>query len=187
MDVLTAIRTRRSVRSYEARAVPDESIQMLLEAGVQGPSAMNAQPWIFSVVQDPARLARWSALAKTMLLERVHEDPKARGYASLLADESFSIFYDASTLIVISAAERGPYVEAACWLAAQSVMLAATEAKLGTCCIGFAVGVLNTAEVKRELGLPDAGIAICPIIVGYPRVTLPAPTRPTPRIGAWLR
>ncbi|WP_456710051.1 hypothetical protein [Bradyrhizobium sp. USDA 4452] len=35
-------------------------------------------------------------------------------------------------------------------------MLAATAQSLGTCCFGFAVGALNTPEVKKELGIPDS-------------------------------
>ena len=53
-------------------------------------------------------------------------------------------------------------VEADCWLAAENLMLAATAKGLGTCCIGFAVGILNTEEVKRELGIPEDGAAVAP-------------------------
>lgn len=187
VDVLDAIHARRAVRSYDPLPVAEASLKMVLDAAVHAPSAMNMQPWVFSIVQDRERLLRWSTTAKKTLLERAETDEKAKQYAPLLRDESFCIFYDAATLVVIGANEPGPYTEADCWLAAENLMLAATHARLGTCCIGFAVPVLNTPEVKRELGLPETGVAVAPIILGHPRTRLPPSSRTEPRIAAWLR
>ena len=53
MDVLTAIATRRSIRSYDARPVEPEKLERVLEAGRQAPSASNQQPWRIVVVTDP--------------------------------------------------------------------------------------------------------------------------------------
>ncbi|MEZ7197084.1 nitroreductase family protein [Pseudodesulfovibrio karagichevae] len=56
MDTLEAIRTRRSVRKYEDRPVPDEMVRQILEAAMMAPSAGNGQPWQFIVVNERARL-----------------------------------------------------------------------------------------------------------------------------------
>lgn len=53
MDVLEAIRTRRSVRDFTSQPVSDKEIKKLLEAARQAPSAGNIQPWEFIVVRDP--------------------------------------------------------------------------------------------------------------------------------------
>lgn len=53
--------------------------------------------------------------------------------------------------------------------------------------IGFAVSVLNTAAVKRELGIPDGGAAVAPIVVGYARSANPAVPRKAPEILAWIK
>ena len=50
MDVLEAIRTRRSVRSYSRRLIPDDVMARVLEALRDAPSACNNQPWQFVVV-----------------------------------------------------------------------------------------------------------------------------------------
>jgi nitroreductase len=187
MNVKEAIQARRAVRSYTPRKVEDATVRALLDAAVQAPSAMNVQPWVFAVVQDAARLARWSGQAKAMMLEQVGREPKTQHYADLLRDPSFDIFYDASTLIVIGAKERGAYTEADCWLAAENLMLAACDAGLGTCCIGFAIPLLNTPEVKREIDFPSGGIAVAPIILGYPAAhPMPVPRR-EPQILCWMR
>jgi len=186
MNVIEAIYGRRAVRAYDARAVDEESIRKLLRAAVQAPSAMNAQPWLFAIVQNEKKLAELSTRAKKMLLEATRGDAKTKHYGPLLGDPSFNVFYDAKTLVVIGA-PRATYAEADCWLAAEALMLAAYEAGLGTCPIGFAVGVLNEPDVLRDLGFPDGAAAIAPIIVGYPSSSAPPIPRTDPRVVSWIK
>ena len=58
MDTLDAIHTRRSIRTYLDRPVPEELIEKLLAAAMQAPSARNQQPWQFIVIDDRAILAK---------------------------------------------------------------------------------------------------------------------------------
>lgn len=39
------IRLRRAVRAYTGQKVDEKTIRALLDAAIQAPSAMNAQPW----------------------------------------------------------------------------------------------------------------------------------------------
>lgn len=52
MNVLDAIRNRRSIRIFKKDAIPDELIQKLLETTVLAPSAHNKQPWRFVVLEN---------------------------------------------------------------------------------------------------------------------------------------
>ncbi len=52
MDAFEAINTRRSIRKYQDRPVPEEHIQKMLSAAMMAPSAMNSQPWHFIVISD---------------------------------------------------------------------------------------------------------------------------------------
>jgi len=52
MDVMVAIRTRKSVRAYLARPVEDEKLNVVLEAARLAPSASNRQEWRFVVVRE---------------------------------------------------------------------------------------------------------------------------------------
>ncbi len=187
MNLSEAIHARRATRSYEPHIVEDAQIHAFLRAAVQAPSAMNAQPWIFAIVQSTETLKRWSDRAKTMLLETMSTEPKAARHIDHLRDPSFNIFYDASTLIVIGVHARGTYSDADCWLAAQNLMLSATDAALATCPIGFALPLLNTRDVKDEIGIAQAGAAVAAIIVGYPRGEVPPVPRNEPRVSAWMR
>ncbi len=187
MELHEAIYRRRAVRAYYPKAVDEVLLRSLLKAAVQAPSAMNRQPWRFAVVQNTQTLRRYSDEAKRLLLQRLRTDQKSAHYAQLLGSEAFNIFYDASTLVAIGVDEPNDYSAADCWLAAQNLMLAATAASLGTCPIGFAVGVLNTAEVKRELGFAPGGQLYAPIIVGYPTESQPPVPREPPAVSVWLR
>jgi len=58
MDALTAIKTRRSVRTYTAEPVADETVREILRCGMQAPSACNEQPWQFVVIRDKTILTK---------------------------------------------------------------------------------------------------------------------------------
>ena len=192
-DALRVIYHRRAVRAYAPEQPAEAEIRELLGAAVQAPTAMHLEPWGFVVVQDRALLKRLSDRAKAMLLKsdfavgwgsaaaHRHDHPK------MLSDPAFNIFYDAGTLVVVCRRAAGAFADADCWLAAGNLMLAATAKGLGTCCIGFAVGVLNEPDVKRELGIPAEGAAVAPIIVGTARAD-PAPVgRKAPVILGWRK
>ena len=71
MDVLDAIKGRRSIRAYENRAVPAKIVEKLIEAARWAPSAGNIQPWEFVIVRRPAikrRLAE-AALGQSFVEE----------------------------------------------------------------------------------------------------------------------
>jgi nitroreductase len=50
MEIIEAIRTRKSVRGYKPDTVPKETIRQILEIAGRAPSAMNSQPWEFCVL-----------------------------------------------------------------------------------------------------------------------------------------
>jgi nitroreductase len=190
---LELIYQRRAVRGYQPGTVAEADIRALLDAAVHAPTAMHQEPWKFVVIQNRALLRRLSDRAKALAVGQASEHgtllkaPGASGdgIASPVADPEFNIFYDAGTLVVICARVENVFVVADCWLAAENLMLAATAKRLGTCCIGFAVGVLNEPDVKRELGIPEEGAAVAPIIVGTARAD-PAPVgRKAPVILGW--
>jgi nitroreductase len=194
LSALDAIFTRRSVRSFTPQPLEPATIQSLLDAAVQAPTAMHLEPWRFVVIQDRALLTRLSDTAKGDLSEHAahlrglhagHHDDSEAALPERFASPDFNIFYDAATLVVICAKSLGPFVTADCWLAAQNLMLAACALGLGTCCIGSAVPTLNLASVKQELGIPDDVTAVVPIIVGVPADEDPRSDRREPQVLSW--
>ena len=50
-----AIRSRRSVRAFLAKEVPEETIKMILETAARAPSGTNTQPWRVYVLRGKAK------------------------------------------------------------------------------------------------------------------------------------
>jgi len=188
MDLMEAIYSRRAVREFTAEPVDEKTLRQLIDAAIQAPSAVNEQPWLFSVVLDKALLARISREAKAHVLKTTAVGllSHSRHFQEILNDPTFDIFYHAPALIVISSATAGPWAVENCTLAAENLMLAASALGLGTCWIGFSQGWLGTEEGKAALSLSAAAFPVAPIIVGHPKMAPPAVARKEPRIN-WLR
>jgi nitroreductase len=50
MDVIEAVKKRKSIRGYKPDPVPKEVLERILELASHAPSAMNTQPWEFTVL-----------------------------------------------------------------------------------------------------------------------------------------
>ncbi|THD70465.1 MAG: nitroreductase [Bradyrhizobium sp.] len=179
MDLKEAIYSRRAVREFTAEPVKEEVLRQLIDAAIQAPSAVNQQPWLFTVVRDKALLARFSTEAKAYML-KTSMAAASHHFQTILSNSDFDIFYHAPALIVISAAAEGPWAVEDCALAAENLMLAACGAGLGTCWIGFAQRWLGTPDGKAALKLSSTNVPVAPIIVGHPRT----PAAPVPRKAA---
>lgn len=182
MDLHEAIAGRRAVREYTAEAVDEQTIRRLIDASIHAPSAVNQQPWTFTVVRDQDVLDRISREAKSHMLATMPASSQSDHFRSLLNKPGFHIFYHAPVLILISAVAEGPWNVEDCALAAENLMLAAYAAGLGTCWIGFAQSFLNTPEGKNLLGLPAAWVPVAPIIVGHPKGVPPPVPRKAPEL-----
>jgi len=143
MDVLAAIRGRRAVRSYTDEAVDRRTIEQLLDAAVEAPSAMGLEPWAFVVLEDRDRLARFSNEIKKELA-RGGEEP-SQELADMLLDPSVNIFYGAPALVIVCATSSNRQAAEDCCLAAQTFMLAAHAEGLAT----FPIGLARLAQPSR--------------------------------------
>ncbi len=182
MEIKEAIQGRRSVREYTSEPVQEATILELIGAAIMAPSAMNEQPWAFTVVRDQALLAKLSDGAKAHVIATAQTDGSAHPAHGLLDDVDFQIFYHAPVLVVFSGVTQSPWVVHDCTLASENFMLAAHAAGLGTCWIGLAQSYCNTAEGKSALGLSGTWTAVAPIILGRPKVTPPPTSRKAPQV-----
>lgn len=185
MEIREAIYTRRSVREFKPEPVDQQTLRQLIDAAIQAPSAMNRQPWSFVVVRDKALLARISNESKAHLLKTTPAGLLSHHLHEMLGSPAFDIFYHAPALIVIATEAENPWAVADCALAAQTLMLAARAAGLGTCWIGFAQGWLALPEGKAALGIPAGYLPVAPIIVGHPKSPAPPVPRKEPDIN-WV-
>jgi len=154
MDVLEAIRARRSIRRYRQDPVPEEALEKILEAGRWAPSASNAQPWHFVVFSDAEKRRR---VARSFL------------YGPFLIEAPVGI-----AVVIDPRASSCPVQDGT--LAVYAIMLAAHSLGLGTCWINPSFG---DDEAKEILGIPRDKRIICVLSLGYPAE---APTKPRKKL-----
>lgn len=144
MDVLEAIRNRRSIRSYQNREVSVEKLTQVLEAGRWAPSAHNSQSRRFIVVRDEATRKHLARIAT---------------YGSFLAEAPIAI-----AVVIDPSASNHPAEDGAS--ATQNMLLAAHALGLGSCWIG-SYGSGYEERAKRVLGIPDDKRLLSLISLGY--------------------
>jgi nitroreductase len=150
MDVLEAIKTRRSVRDYSAKPIPDDIMERMRQALRFAPSACNLQPWRFIFVADHERRRK-------------------------LAETANDQIWIASAPVVVAACGlpavaykymggSGNSVEIDVAIALDHLTLAAVSEGLATCWIG----AFHEASAKALLHIPDSARLIAMTPLGYP-------------------
>lgn len=147
MDVMTAIKERRSIRRYSQQPVEDEKLLKVLEAARLSPSAKNAQAWKFIVVRDKKAIAKIASTSKYTFI----------GQAPIIlvscGTEAESVMLCGQYRYTVDLSIATAYM-----------ILEAYEQGLGTCWIGS----FDETKVKEILGIPEnvRVVAITPL--GYP-------------------
>lgn len=148
MDIYEAIKTRKSVRSYENRAVTDEVLTRILNAARLAPSANNFQEWRFVVVRDAKTRRKIAAAACRQTF--VGEAPVV--LACCAKDNRH----------VMTCGQASYPIDAA--ISIDHITLCATAEGLGTCWIG----AFYEDEVKQILGIPASIRVVALLPLGYP-------------------
>lgn len=191
MELKNAIYGRRSVRNFKPDEVEKEHIQQLIDVGIHAPTAKNAQPWAFAVIQDKEALQELANEAKAYLISQLGDSPSAERYRTILQNPAFNIFYNAPALLIvytkseIPVAGGGSLPEYDGCLAAENIMLTAHSFGLGTCWIGFAMPYLNSPEGKKKYNIPADYTAIAPLLLGYPVADSPMIARKEANVFFW--
>jgi nitroreductase len=181
------VRTRRSVRAYKHEPVPEETLRELVELATLAPTAMNLQPWRFSVTTGREALARANEGVKRACLAAIPRIPDLERFRSAFEDPEFSVFYGAPALVLIQGPIGSQMAAMDCLLAAENLMLAAHAKGLGTCFIGFVLLAREDAELRRMLAVADGHEVVASIIVGFPATPSSAAPERRPAEIAWVR
>jgi nitroreductase len=162
MELFEAIKTRRSVRTYQDKPVEEEKLRSVLEAVCMAPSWANMQCWRMVVVKDRATREKIGDLSYV----ESYFSPK--GYKS---NPSKKALAGAPVVIAFCA---DPSQSGVLWgqnyylvdagIAAQNLMLAAKGHGLGT----VFVGVYDEEKLKELLNIPASIRIIGLLPLGYP-------------------
>ncbi|NTW52729.1 MAG: nitroreductase [Chlorobiaceae bacterium] len=177
-QTIATILRRRSVRSYRQDPVGPAELEQILETARSAPTAMNQQPWHFTVIRDPGLLAKLEKVCRSAFLESNIE-----ALRQIAAQEGFSVFYNAPVLIIVSGDVNAISPQYDCTLAMENMMLAAASLEIASCWT-HAVMMFHATEkgktMFRELGIsfPDNHVPYAAAVFGYPAGPLPeAPPR----------
>jgi len=144
MSLIDLILTRRSIRRYENKDLPDEVLQQILEAGRQAPSAANRQPIRFVVVKDNSLL---KSLCDTLITRFVKSAPVA-----IVGCADIKSLLTGKWAVVDTA------------IAMQTMVIAAWSLGIGSCWIG----ACDEGKVKELLKIPDKWKVVGLVTFGYP-------------------
>ena len=148
--IIEAIFQRRSIRKYTEQAVEAEKLDLLLQAGMAAPSAMNCKPWEFIVVTQPETMAQF----RKRLTFGDRNAPAAIAVCAnpgLSANPAARLFWQQD-----------------CSAAVQNIMIAAVSLSLGTVWIGIHPVKTFVQTVRKILKIPRGVTPLCLVYVGYP-------------------
>jgi len=147
MDLMQAVRARRSIRNFLDKSVEEEKLLAVLEAGRLAPSARNMQDWRFIVVRDAATRQRLAEAAR---------DQQFVGQAPVV------IAACGTSDLVMTCGQPAYAIDVA--IALDHMTLAAASLDLGTCWIG----AFYEDKVKEILGVPQEIRVVALLPLGYP-------------------
>ncbi|MCX8083700.1 MAG: nitroreductase family protein [Calditerrivibrio sp.] len=148
MDVITAIKTRRSIRNYINKPVEPAKIEELLKLAMCAPSAGNQQPWHFIIVDDPelkTKIANMHPYAKML-----HQAPMG---IIVLGDTNLEKY-------------KGFWVQD-CSAAIMNILTAAPAFDLQTVWCGIYPSEERVKEFVELFELPAHIIPLALIVIGY--------------------
>jgi nitroreductase len=152
MEVLDAMKSRRSCRSFKTSKISRNVLYKVLDAARWAPSAGNLQSWEFIIVETEAEKNQLASAA-------LGQD--------FLATAPVVVVVCADTeRSAVKYGSRGRYIyslaDACC--ATENILLAATSLGLGTCWVGS----FEPGRVRDVLGIPEGVVPIAIIPIGYP-------------------
>ena len=158
-DLMEIIKGRRSVRKYEARDVPDELMEQVLEALRWAPSWANCQCWEVVVIRDPAIKAQLLATLPPTGNPALKAVVQAPVLLALCAKTGTSGYYKG-----LATTQFGDWMMYDLGLATQNLCLMAHHLGLGT----VIVGLFDHNRAAAVIHLPDGYELVTLIPLGYP-------------------
>lgn len=149
MDAIEALNTRRSIRKYNEGKISEDTINKILEAGMEAPSAINEQPWHFIVITDK---------------EILNKIPEIHPHALMARQATIGIIVCCDLSLEKS---NGFWVQD-CSAATQNILLAVHALGLGAVWTGVYPNKERVNGFKEFFNLADNIIPFAFIPVGLP-------------------
>ncbi len=163
--VIENIMTRRSIRQYKPESVVRETMEKILECGINAPNGMNRQSWEVRVVDDPVIMEE---IKKQLVFDNIETDP------AMIRN----CFRGAPTMVFIASDHSYDFAAIDCGLLAENIMLSGWSLGVGSVCLGSPIRFLkNSPTTIERLGFSAGYSPIICIGMGYPDETPEAKPR----------
>ena len=172
-----AIRTimaRRSIRSYKSNPVSRDTLDVILNCGINSANAMNRQSWEIRVVDN-------ASLIDSVTRAFLRVNPKMANTPGFV-----NMFRNAPSVIFIANETASGMSQIDCGLLGGNIMIAATSLGLGTCCLGGPIAFLKSDEGKfflDKLAFSEGYELLYAIAIGYPAESPEAKPRKSSKIS----
>jgi nitroreductase len=157
-ELLTLINRRQSVRAYTDQPVEKDKLMRCIEAARLAPSACNAQPWKFIVVDNPQLKNELADQTSSKILGMNHFTKQAPVHVVIVREKANFT----STVGQVLKDKEYPLIDIG--IATIQFCLQATAEGLGTCIMGW----FNEKGVKHLLNVPQNKRVELILTVGYP-------------------
>jgi len=143
MEIIEAIKKRRSIRQFQKKPIPPDILESLVDAGRFAATARNEQPWEFIIVRAGEALKKLAALA-----------------------ENGRFLADSAACIAVYSRDTKYFLEDGC-AATENILIAAASLGLGSC---WVAGDKKPycPDVNYLLGVPIGYKLVSLIALGYP-------------------
>lgn len=159
-QVIETIMARRSVRKYLPQPVNRDTMQVILNCGINAPNGQNKQSWAIRVVDNPEFINGLTEVYKKAN-PKAAEDPNFR-----------NMFRNAPTVVFIANDTAYDFSQVDCGLLGENMILSAWSMGIGSCCLGGPIRFMKTdpeaAEYLKRLNIPEGYDLLYCIAFGYP-------------------
>ena len=157
-EVIENIMARRSIRKYQDKPVSRDTLNKIMECGINAPNGQNKQSWEVRIVDNPT------------VMEEI-KDAMAKGHPDMDAEMIKGCFRGAPVVVFIARDLSYDFSAYDCGLMSQNIMLSAWSMGVGSICLGSPVRFLTDNDVCKpaleKLGFSE-GYELCLCIgLGY--------------------
>lgn len=157
-EVIENIMARRSIRKYQNKPVSRDTLNKIMECGINAPNGQNKQSWEVRIVDKPT------------VMEEI-KDAMAKGHPDMDAEMIKGCFRGAPVMVFIARDLSYDFSAYDCGLMSQNIMLSAWSMGVGSICLGSPVRFLTDNDVCKpvleKLGFSE-GYELCLCIgLGY--------------------
>jgi nitroreductase len=186
------LRSRRSIRNYKDRSVERDKLNKLIQVSGYAPSASNARPVHFLVIENKTEIRRLSGLVVDWMRMTIKESPALAKTShfdrvvSLWDGGKDPICRNAPHLIIAHATESSRMVQVDCILALAYAELIAPLLGLGATWAGYMMNAtIFYPPLVEALDLPKGHKCFGVMMVGYPKLKFVRMPLRNPPAVAW--